>query len=974
MNRQFGERVPELQKNTEHISSSHEICPWISSHEVGADATTETPFGEREIVYCDYSASARAIGPIEDYIKEEVLPFYGNTHSSVTVTAEQTTLYVHEARQEIREVTGAGDGDEVIFVGSGTTAAVDLLVHLIDTTNLVVIHSIHEHHSNLLPWRRVAKRVYCVGEDASGTIDYEKFVETLQKAKEENPDSQLLTALTACSNITGCLMDVTAFTQAAKRFNALCVWDYASAAPYVPINVNTPVAIDALFFSGHKLVGGVSTPGVLIVKKQIIKASSPKRTGGGTVFFVNNGNEWYLKDSEYREEGGTPDAVGIIRLALAIKLKRSIAEQQMKERELEISNRALEFLDQVENLYLLGPKKVEDRIPVFSFIIRDSNTSLFFHHNYISALLNDLFGVQSRAGCMCAGPYAQNLLGINEDMSNEYLSALREQDGLDRTHLRRVGEYSQHEILRPGFTRVSIPYFWDDGKINYLLQCIKFVSKHASDFLHLYQPNCESGEWHHHKQRTFKGRRWLGYVSFTGAGLTIDGKKTKKVPAAKRDETLALAEKFRMESLEARSTTIVPDGRVAVEAAFRHLRWFVLPIEIVESKKKAVVTIKSPFEPKKFEKIVAPTKLHHKNELEKIKSENHKEEDLQNVERFAEASSNQQLSEEFCSVTSSDTVSCPVDAADVGKGRMGEFGTDERIEEIKETEQWNQRVVVTKRPLTKEEESKLPWHNPPLEMYKKVTDIIHGLNMIREGDKVLVCLSGGKDSLALLHILHFYQMRCRKNKSTQFELGAITVDPGSSAYNPRPLIEYCRSLNIDYFYEEQDIIGAAKKLNPRSICAFCSRMKRGRLAAAALHHGWNVLAMGQHLDDLAESFFIAAFQNGNLSTMKVQYTTRDAQLRVIRPLVLVREKDLRQFSENNKLPIVAENCPACFNQATERHRMKQMLAQQELIFPDLFHSLRSALRPLFLVDSACTDEMRALAIKNIVEYNKGKAK
>ncbi|VDL77980.1 unnamed protein product [Nippostrongylus brasiliensis] len=108
--------------------------------------------------------------------------------------------------------------------------------------------------------------------------------------------------------------------------------------------------------------------------------------------------------------------------------------------------------------------------------------------------------------------------------------------------------------------------------------------------------------------------------------------------------------------------------------------------------------------------------------------------------------------------------------------------------------------------------------------------------------------------------------------------------------------------------------------------------------------------------------------------MKAQYETRDGKLRVIRPLIFVREKALRDFAESNRLPVVAENCPACFNQATERHRIKQLLAQQELIFPDLFNSLRSALRPLLLVDSARTDQMRALAIENIVKFNKGKAK
>uniref|UniRef100_F1L8Q5 tRNA 2-thiocytidine biosynthesis protein TtcA n=1 Tax=Ascaris suum TaxID=6253 RepID=F1L8Q5_ASCSU len=290
------------------------------------------------------------------------------------------------------------------------------------------------------------------------------------------------------------------------------------------------------------------------------------------------------------------------------------------------------------------------------------------------------------------------------------------------------------------------------------------------------------------------------------------------------------------------------------------------------------------------------------------------------------------------------------------------------VDEGDTIDDWNRRVVVTQQDdISEEEKMRQPWVIPPLELYKSATEAIHSLNMIQDGDRVLVCLSGGKDSLSLLHILHHYQQRAMLRRKNRFRLGAITVDPGSTAYNPRPLIEYCRSLNIDYFYEEQNIIGQAARLSKcRSICAFCSRMKRGRLAAAAKLHGYNVLAMGHHLDDLAESFLIAAFQNGNLSTMKAVYITRDGALRVIRPLIYVREKALREFAESNKLPIIAENCPACFEKPKERYRMKQLLATHELIFPQLFSSLRSALHPLLLVDSPVTSGMRKLAIENIV--------
>ncbi|XGW14124.1 hypothetical protein V3C99_000434, partial [Haemonchus contortus] len=977
MQRRFGERIPEIEaRNLPRVSpaSSVDLVPWIRENEIGMDTIIETPFGRRQAIYCDYTASARAVRPIENYILDHVLPLYGNTHSSVTVTSEQTTLFVHEARQEIRAMTGAGDGDSVLFVGSGSTAAVELLIHLMQPEKLVVILSTHEHHSNTLPWRAVAEACYYVQESADGGIDHGDLVRVLEKVSQAHPQSQLLAAFTACSNITGICMDVSKISATLRKYKALSVWDCASSAPYVEINVNGTHPVDAAFFSGHKFVGGVSSPGVLIVKKALIKATVPKRVGGGTVFFVSTSGEWYLKDAEYREEGGTPDSVGIIRLALAVKLKRAIGEGTIEALEEQKSERFLKGLKSCPNVVLLGAPRVNHRLAVFSFLVKDQHFGLFFHHNYISALLNDLFGIQSRAGCMCAGPYAQYLMGIDEELALQYLDALREADGLDRTHLRRVGEYSSNEMLRPGFTRVSIPYFWTDDQVDYLVECIRFVSERAADFIHLYQLNCESAEWHHYKQRTFHARKWLGYISFNSNGMVVEEKKRDMSPPLSISVSLTEAHRLADESLAAMERMPVPDGRSAVDDRYAYLRWFVLPIEVVERTRGVSVTYPSlPYHPRQY----AELEKQHEPSLRSFEETDHivPDDDSQSEHEVFPRESDSENQCQPCDFAKDVAAECPLNPADGNKGLLGEFGTDEELEDAKVLDDWDKRIVVRPRQLSAAEEVRIPWHQPPLEMYRRVSEAIHGLDMIKEGDKILVCLSGGKDSLSLLHILHFYQMRCRKNKSTNFELGAITVDPGSTAYNPRPLIDYCRSLNIDYFYEEQDIIGAAKKLNNvRSICAFCSRMKRGRLAAAAQLHGWNVLAMGQHLDDVAESFFIAAFQNGNLSTMKAQYLTRDGTLRVIRPLIFVRERALREFAESKGLPVVAENCPACFNQATERHRIKQLLAQQELIFPDLFNSLRSALRPLLLVDSARTDEMRALAIENIVKFNKGKAK
>lgn len=205
---------------------------------------------------------------------------------------------------------------------------------------------------------------------------------------------------------------------------------------------------------------------------------------------MNSTDEWYLKEVEHREEGGTADAVGAVRLAMAVKMKRSIGEDTIKNLESSISHLVLQKIRTIENLVLLGPSVVDHRLPVFSFLIRDPQSQLFFHHNYISVLLNDLFGIQTRAGCMCAGPYSQKLLGIDEELSQRFVSAIQESPDLDRTHLRRQAEYSQQEFLRPGFTRISFPYFFKMAEVDEILEAIRFIAKHAADFLHLVGALC----------------------------------------------------------------------------------------------------------------------------------------------------------------------------------------------------------------------------------------------------------------------------------------------------------------------------------------------------------------------------------------------------------------------------------------------------------------------------------------------------
>jgi tRNA 2-thiocytidine biosynthesis protein TtcA len=220
---------------------------------------------------------------------------------------------------------------------------------------------------------------------------------------------------------------------------------------------------------------------------------------------------------------------------------------------------------------------------------------------------------------------------------------------------------------------------------------------------------------------------------------------------------------------------------------------------------------------------------------------------------------------------------------------------------------------------------------------------ISDFSMIREGDRLLLGLSGGKDSLSLLHILRYFQ----RHAPIHFELAAMTVDPQSEDFDPSPLIPYLKSIGIDYYYEKEPILEMADKhMEGDSYCSFCSRIKRGIMYSTARKHNCNVLVLGQHLDDLAESFLMSAFHGGKLKTMKAHYTNNDGDLRVIRPLVYVREKMLAKLAQENELPVIAENCPACFSKPTQREHMKQLLAKEEKGNNGIFGSLLTTMKPL----------------------------
>ncbi len=232
---------------------------------------------------------------------------------------------------------------------------------------------------------------------------------------------------------------------------------------------------------------------------------------------------------------------------------------------------------------------------------------------------------------------------------------------------------------------------------------------------------------------------------------------------------------------------------------------------------------------------------------------------------------------------------------------------------------------------------------PPKPLLRAAGEAIADYSMIRPGDRVLLGLSGGKDSLSLLHVL----LHLHDKAPVRFELAAATVDPCIDGFDPSFLKDYVAALGVPYFYRRQDIVGRAlTTMRGDSFCAYCSRMRRGILYATAREQGYNVLALAHHLDDLAESFLMSAFYGGRLHTMKAHYLNDAGDLRIIRPFVYARERQTADFARRAGLPAIMDNCPACFRMPTQRMNMKALLAEQEKNHKKIFSSLLTAMRPL----------------------------
>jgi selenocysteine lyase/cysteine desulfurase len=474
----------------------HNYLHYVRKQIVGNDLAFETPFGLRNLFYADYTASGRGLRFIEERLLR-IQKSYANTHTEDDYSGKYLTDLYHQALTRIKSLVNAGEHGKVFPAGSGSTGALKKLQEIIGvyippltkerlglagsrSCAPVVFIGPYEHHTNELMWREALAEVVVVRLSGRGEMDLQDLEEKIS-APQFNGRIKF-GSFSAGSNITGVKTPIYEVARICHRHDVAVFFDFAAVAPYVEINMNRDGEsyFDAVFFSPHKFLGGPGSCGILVIHDHLYRKDLPPTTaGGGTVVYVGFNAHDYAEDIETRETAGTPPILQAIKASLVMEVKEKIGVDKIGKIERENLAAFLERLRQIPNIRLVGRYAAPDLTPIVSFNIAHQGKIL--HPKFVTKLLNDLFGIQSRAGCSCAGPYGHRLLGIGAERSERFRSLISR----------------GYQGIKPGWVRINIHYSFDRGDIDFLAKAIDFAARKGHLFLRDYAFEWKTGEWRH---------------------------------------------------------------------------------------------------------------------------------------------------------------------------------------------------------------------------------------------------------------------------------------------------------------------------------------------------------------------------------------------------------------------------------------------------------------------------------------------
>ena len=502
---------------------------------IGGNLDIPTPYGTRRMIYADYTASGRSLRFVEQALMaaEET---YANTHTEDNASGSLTTSLYHEAWHDIRRLLGGTKDYVVVLAGTGATGAIHRLTQLLgvheapaarlrrmQTEDLlaeespqmagavdrlralrkarrpVVFLTPYEHHSNVLPWREAEVDVVEIGLTDAGQPDMVDLAAKLSLAMYA--DRLKIGAFSAASNVTGRISPVREMARLMHRHNGLAFFDYAASAPYVPIRLweGDEDYLDGITLSPHKFLGGPGASGLLVFHRRTYDDHlAPSLPGGGTVDYVNASAQDYKPDVETREDGGTPPILQAMRIAMAMRVKDAVGEARIGQVEHRFRQRALAAWTRhpaFAGIGLGAQEELDDPerfLAIISFNLRHDKGML--HPRFVTRLLNDLFGIQARAGCSCAGPFGHRLLGIGDEKSTRFREAI----------------HSGCEAMKPGWVRIGFHYTMDEATFQTIVDAVLYLADHGIEHLPDYLLDPASGLWTHHKTDTPTTITWFG--------------------------------------------------------------------------------------------------------------------------------------------------------------------------------------------------------------------------------------------------------------------------------------------------------------------------------------------------------------------------------------------------------------------------------------------------------------------------------